>query len=113
MTLKYWHSRAKGYAMKNANPALLHMQTGTTTLTNEDGLPTLYKFYSYKREDCYGCNLSFIFIPFSKKRLIFCIFILNFLLPYYLSLKSIYILIFLKEFYENFTSLEKVVDFYI
>lgn len=57
----------------------------------------------------------FVFILFSQKRLIFCIFILNFLSPFsFISQKHWYINIFKKSFYENFyIFLEKVVDFYM
>lgn len=57
----------------------------------------------------------FVFILFSQKQLIFCIFILNFLLPFsFISQKHLYINIFKKSFYENFyIFLEKVVDFYM
>ena len=49
----------KGYAMKNANPALLPYADEQLPLTNEeDG------------------------VPFSQKHLVFCIFILNFLSPF-------------------------------
>ncbi len=71
-------------------------------LTNEEDVLSVYaslqkKIYSYKRKIARR-NLSFLFsFHFHKKRLIFCIFILNFLLPFSFIFKSIYILIFLKS----------------